>query len=53
MIFYMGVEGLGGLEMENDEDDTVRDQCLNPTVAHGTTGLGRPSSVFWIFGRPG
>ncbi len=29
-IFYAGVEGMGGLELETDEDENVRKQLLLP-----------------------
>jgi hypothetical protein len=41
-IFYFGVEGMGGLEMETEEDENVR-RALNPsrTLLNVTLGYRR------------
>lgn len=48
----MGVEGLGGLEMETDEDETVCGLREHFLLAHGIVGLGGSNSLLRILARP-
>ena len=45
-MFYMGLEGLGGLEMETDEDENVGTRNdMSERVSFSLPGLGRNSRV--------
>jgi hypothetical protein len=55
VIFYFGLEGLGGLDMESPEEENVTSTIL--VVAYQCLivdlGFGRRHKILWVYSRAG
>lgn len=53
MIFYSGMEGLGGLDMDTDEDENVCHLLRSYyRITNVTLGFGRPCGILRLFRGP-